>query len=91
MKFEKKYPSLRPIQDSVVDPLGELICGITGGPCIICHEMTTFVDICFEGPVCSEECLHRLNKEWLEAERKAALRERKELNEEEKLESETGY
>ena len=52
MKFKDKYPDIELIHD---DRDG-IIRGM-GGACRLCKEPTEYVEINYEAPFCSEECI----------------------------------
>ena len=47
------------------------IYGSTERECMVCKALTRWVDISFEGPMCSPECDRHMTREWMEANRLA--------------------
>ena len=62
MKFSEKYPNMRPIVDEA--PNG-IIRGYNKQPCWNCGELTEYIDIDFEAPICSEECQSQKDSEYI--------------------------
>ena len=61
MKFEQKFPNA----EVDFEPKDLLIFkSVTEYPCDVCKEKTTWISMSFEAPVCSEECLNKLWKEY---------------------------
>ena len=54
MKFSEKYPNMKPIHEEI----DAIIRGTTLKPCHWCKSPTEYVDINYEGPFCSDECLY---------------------------------
>lgn len=54
MKFEDKFPKMK-----YLDEEEGMIKGKNPVPCGICGELTLFIDLCSEGPFCSEECMEQ--------------------------------
>lgn len=55
MKYKDLYPDMKPI----FDERKGMIRSEPGGekPCHWCKEPTEYVDICYEGHFCSQECM----------------------------------
>lgn len=64
MKFSEKYPNMRPIVDEA--PNG-IIRAHEKQPCWNCGELTEYVDINYEAPLCSEECQNQKDLEYIDA------------------------
>ena len=63
MKYADKFPDMKPISD---------VCEgmIRGGdmkPCIVCGRPTEFIEINYEGRLCSEECVAEMDRRASEA------------------------
>ena len=54
MKFSEKYPNLKHLEDT-----REGIMRVNGLPhrCCVCGKLTNYIEINYEAPFCSEECL----------------------------------
>jgi hypothetical protein len=62
MKYADKYPDMKPIHDE-----RDLKIKGTDAPCMHCKESTPYIDICYEGHVCSDECMEAVDKAYYEA------------------------
>ncbi len=62
MKFNKKYPNA-----VYMDLQEEMLKGGNPEPCMICKELTFWVEINFQGHICSEECLKTMNSDFFKA------------------------
>lgn len=69
MKYKDKYPNMKPIHDerhgiirTYPDFNRKDKCG--PAPCHVCDEITEFVEINYEGPFCSEECLAKFESKF---------------------------
>lgn len=63
MKFSDKYPEakyLEQVEHSIIKAGGSY-------PCWHCGQPTSFADIDFGAPICSEECSRAKNDEFWEA------------------------
>lgn len=69
MRFEEKYPNAQHLEE----PESLILCckGSPPSKCWHCGTMTVFVEISFEAPLCSEECVDAKWKEYEEACRKS--------------------
>lgn len=67
MKFSELYPDLIPITGAV----GTIMRGNKIGRCSICGQPTEYIDFCYEGYFCSEECLKIMDNDYIEHERSA--------------------
>ena len=68
MKFEDKYPDC-PMDGEPFQSMVRLL--VDKMPCWHCGDLTEWVDLDFEAPLCSEECLEAKVHEWMEADREA--------------------
>ena len=55
MKFDTIYPTAR-TEDEIVYKGSTLFKSDEESPCWQCGEMTLWIDLSFEAPLCSEEC-----------------------------------
>lgn len=64
MKYKDLYPNLKPIFEQANDPYANVIKSEhgEGRPCHVCKDYTEYVDIDYEGPFCSHECLAKFEK-----------------------------
>ena len=53
MRWENKYPNVE--MDEEVPGVGLWRSGVIS-KCFMCGKRTSWVDLCFEAPLCSEEC-----------------------------------
>ena len=61
MKFDQKFPDA----DEGFEPKDLLVFKSSKEqPCAMCKENTSWINLCFEANVCSEECLDALWKEY---------------------------
>lgn len=65
MKFYARYPTCKP----GTEPEPGILRVSTPEPCCICRELTSFLDIDFEGGICSDECDTQIWHDYLEASR----------------------
>lgn len=63
MKYIDKYPDMKPIHD---ERNGIIKCDAKYGKCHYCKNPTEFVEINYEAPFCSEECLNTWETEFFE-------------------------
>ncbi len=63
MKYSDKYPDAKYLEE--VAPSIIMVSG--SSPCWNCGQPTSFADIDFGAPICSEECSKAKNKEFFEA------------------------
>jgi endogenous inhibitor of DNA gyrase (YacG/DUF329 family) len=61
MKFEEEFPNC-PIGGEPFQSMVRLL--VDKAPCWHCGDLTEWVDIDFEVPICSRECLTAKVKEW---------------------------
>jgi hypothetical protein len=52
MRFELKFPAVKIDEDTGTG----LYHGPVIGKCFMCQERTSWIDLCFEGHLCSEGC-----------------------------------
>ena len=73
MKYSDKFPNMKYIDD-VCDGM---LRGQRPQPCVICGELTEFVEINYEAHFCSEECVAKMDriatKSFLKAKRNGHL------------------
>lgn len=62
MKYSYKYPGEVLEIEEIQDAYGTLLKCQAEGECFHCKEKTKFIDLDFEGHICSEECLQTENK-----------------------------
>ncbi len=70
MKYDDRFPDTARLE-SPEDAPG-VMQGGEETPCWHCGQPTTWLDLCFEAPICSEECDAAKTNEWVQAERAAA-------------------
>lgn len=58
MKYSDKFPNMKYIDD-VCDGM---LRGQRQQPCVICGELTEFVEINYEAYFCSEECVAKMDR-----------------------------
>ena len=54
MRWEYKYPAVKMDEDVPAEHLWR--SGVIG-KCFMCYRRTSWIDLCFEAHLCSEECL----------------------------------
>lgn len=69
MKFRDKYPDAK-YADTVEY---SIMKGSKKDNCYICGALTDFIDMDFECPICSEECMDKINEEFFKALRKGPI------------------
>lgn len=79
-KFEKLYPNVGPLKTIIeayptAKPYAhDILYGQNSGSCFICQSSTKWIEINFETYICSEECLKRINRQWIEASKQSDRR-----------------
>ena len=71
MKFYDVFPDLDTVRDERRFEGSIIVRGDDHGPCMICLDPTTYIDLLFEGYCCSEECNRQFWTEYQEAELRA--------------------
>ncbi len=69
MKFYKKYPTMKPI----FDERDGIILGKNKKQCHVCNSFTKFVEINYQAPFCSEECVKFADDEYFQWSEEAQL------------------
>ena len=59
MKYIDIYQYLRPFHPE--DEINGIICAPKFQPCGVCGHPTCYVEINYEGYICSEECMNKLD------------------------------
>lgn len=60
MKFKDKYPNMLPVHEEHE----MIIRGSKEIPCHQCGELTEYIEINYQGALCSEECLDEMDDEY---------------------------
>lgn len=58
MKYCDKYPNMIPIDDVC----GNIMRGNERKPCAVCGNQTEYIEINYEAPFCSEECVQTMDR-----------------------------
>lgn len=64
MQFDELYPSAKPLQELEHGGYTIMKCE-TGGVCT-CGAKCTWIDFCFQGYFCSEECMDSAHRDYEE-------------------------
>ena len=65
MKFADKFKDMKYLEEDE-----GILRGKNPVPCTICKEPTIFIDLCSEGPFCSDECMAEFYQLYWKAEEK---------------------